>query len=95
MEYIMTFKNTNHAIKAEQCLLKGKLYVAVLPLPSQIREGCGICLRVNPNDIKQAIEVLADNNIDEIGLFLKTTENGKGIYTEVERGSISMERSED
>jgi selenide,water dikinase len=92
MEYIITFKNTNHAIKAEQCLLEQKLQVSVLPLPSQIRAGCGICLRIKPDDIKPALKTLAEKNIDGIGVFSKTTEGGKSVYTKVEGGSLLMEQ---
>jgi hypothetical protein len=83
MEYIITFKNTNFAIKAEQCLLEQKLHVSVLPLPSQISAGCGICLRVKPDEIKPALEILAKKNIDEIGLFLRTAQDNRLVYTEV------------
>ena len=83
MEYIITFKNTNFAIKAEQCLLEQKLRASVLPLPSQISAGCGICLRTNQDEIKPALKVLADKNIDEIGLFMREMINGQFSYTEV------------
>ncbi|MCL1873008.1 MAG: DUF3343 domain-containing protein [Clostridiales bacterium] len=83
MEYIITFKNTNLAIKAEQCLLEMKLHVSVLPLPSQISAGCGICLRIDQNEIKAALGSLADNEIGGIGLFSRATQNGLFIYEEV------------
>ena len=82
MEYILTFKNTNFAIKAEQNLLAAKLQVKVLPLPPQISAGCGICLRINPDEVKQAVKILADNSINEIGLFSRESVNGKYIYTD-------------
>lgn len=85
MEYVITFKNTNFAIKAEQCLLKEKLSVAVMPLPSQIRAGCGICLRILPEEINLALEILKKNNINEIGLFAKTGESGNFIYAEIDK----------
>jgi hypothetical protein len=84
MEYIITFKNTNFAIKAEQCLFEKKLRVGVLPLPSQISAGCGICLRVKPDEIKAALEILAGKSIDEAGLFLRTEENNQFVYTEID-----------
>ena len=82
MEYIIAFKNTNYAIKAEQCLLEQKLRVGVLPLPSQISAGCGICLRVKMDEIKPALEILAGKNIPEAGVFLRVEENNRYIYTE-------------
>jgi len=83
MEYIITFKNTNFAIKAEKCLLEQGLHVGVLPLPSQISAGCGICLRMPQGEIKSAIKVLTDKNISEIGLYSRMPENGRHLYSEV------------
>jgi hypothetical protein len=83
MEYVITFKNTNFAIKAEQCLLEKKLHVGVLPLPSQISAGCGICVRITQNEIKSALEILSDSSINEIGLYSRVSENGKYSYREV------------
>ena len=82
MEYIITFKNTNAAIKAEQRLLEEKLHVGVIPLPSQISAGCGICLRLSQDEIQAALRILADEQIDETGLFSRTTENGRFVYAE-------------
>ena len=90
MEYIITFKNTNIAIKAEQCLLEQRLKVSVLPLPSHISAGCGICLRINQDYIKPALKALADRRIDEIGLFTREV-NGQFSYTEVKDRSALME----
>jgi len=83
MEYIIWFKSTTSAIMAEQCLLERKLQVGVLPLPSQISAGCGICLRVSPDEIKAALAALAENNIGEIELFTRKRENGQLTYTKV------------
>ena len=83
MEYIITFKNTNFAIKAEQCLLEQKLQVGVLPLPSQISAGCGICVRIMQVEIKSALAALSDKDIDEIRLYSRVSENGRYLYSEV------------
>jgi len=83
MEYIVTFKNTNFAIKAEQCLLELNMNVGVLPLPSQISAGCGICLRLQKDDIESALESLAGKHIDGIALYSRTTENGRYLYEEL------------
>jgi len=81
MEYIITFNSTNNAIKAEQCLLTKKIPVGVLPLPTQLSAGCGICLRINIEDAKQVLRILNDNNINEIGLYTRVKENDGFIYT--------------
>jgi len=95
MEYIITFKNTNFAIKAEHCLLEKKLSVSVLPLPSQISSGCGICLRVNQDEIKAALKALVDKKIDEISLFSRQTGHGRFSYTEIKDRSVLMEQKLD
>jgi selenide,water dikinase len=92
MEYIITFKNTNLAIKAEQCLLEQKLPVSVIPLPSQISAGCGICLRVIPNEMKQALKILADKQINEIGIYSRTEESGRFSYTEIKDRNVFEEK---
>jgi len=70
MEYIITFKNTHFAIKAEQKLLAKNLQVGVLPLPTQISAGCGICLKIQQGDLETALEELS--SIPEIEIFSKT-----------------------
>ena len=83
MEYILTFKNTNFAVKSEQFLLEQKLRVGVLPLPPQIRAGCGICLRIRPDEIRQALEILKEKGIDETGLFSRETDGNNYIYKKI------------
>ena len=91
MEYIITFKNTNFAIKAEQCLLEQQLNVRVMPLPSQISAGCGICLRMEQDDIGAALRVLADRSINEVGLFSRETVDKQFFYAEICDRSILLE----
>jgi hypothetical protein len=88
MEYVITFKSTNLAIKAERCLLEQKLRVGVTPLPNQISAGCGICLRINQDEIKAALKALADNGVDGTSLYLRDSENGQFVYTELENGGF-------
>ena len=83
MEYIITFKNTNHAIKAEQHLLAGNFRIGILPLPPQIRAGCGICLRINPEQWEAAWQALTDLNMGGVSIFSRIPECGSFIYTEV------------
>jgi len=63
MEYVITFISTNYAIKGEKVLLEAGIRVAVMPLPPNIRAGCGICLRVKEADKGPAMRVLADNDV--------------------------------
>jgi len=85
MEYIIAFGSANLAIKAEQCLLEQRLHVTVLPLPPQIRAGCGICLRVQPDEIGPAMKYLAAANIGDVKLYSKSKDSkNQSIYNETE-----------
>jgi len=83
VDFIITFNTTNYAIKAEQCLLADDIYAGVLPLPAQIRAGCGICLRINQVDIVRAITILKDNSFLEIELYTREIENSDYCYSKV------------
>jgi hypothetical protein len=65
MEYILTFNSTNQAIKAERLLLAAHLAVTVIPLPPQIRAGCGISLRISPSELDTAVRLVRDGHITE------------------------------
>lgn len=61
MFYIITFPNTHMAILAEKSLLQGGFSVGVMPVPSSIKAGCGIALRVA--DYHQPKAHLTQNSI--------------------------------
>lgn len=73
-ELIFTFHNTHHAIAGEQALLSGGIAVRVMPMPSAISAGCGLCLRVNPNDRAKAEALFAQKNVEVQQAYL--AENG-------------------
>jgi hypothetical protein len=58
-----------------------------MPLPSKIRAGCGICLRIIPEEIKAALKTLAKMNIEEIGLYSRRPDNNRYIYAEASAAS--------
>ena len=39
---------------AEQDLIKNKFKVRVMPMPSTVKEGCGFCLRLLPEELEKA-----------------------------------------
>ncbi|MCL2619324.1 MAG: DUF3343 domain-containing protein [Defluviitaleaceae bacterium] len=83
MEYIITFTSTSFAMKAEKTLIAQKLQVGVLPLPSQISAGCGLCLRIKPKEIQPAMTLLLDAQLGEVGLYSRLMENGRYVYQPV------------
>lgn len=79
MEYIITFENTHFAILSERVLLEKGLKVTVFPLPSQLKAGCGICLRIKPDTIAAALGVLKDLKIGEISVYSRNN-HGERLF---------------
>ncbi|MCL2840976.1 MAG: DUF3343 domain-containing protein [Defluviitaleaceae bacterium] len=86
-ESVITFKNTNFAIKAEKCLLENNHKVCVMPLPNQISAGCGICLRVGETEVTPALNTLAGKQIEVMGCYSRIEKNGSFSYEETNRFS--------
>lgn len=83
MEYIITFKNTNWAIKSEHYLLEENLQVKVMPLPTQISAGCGICLRIPAAEIQTALDLLSAKKVEDVGLYTRVEKDRGYSYSEV------------
>ena len=81
MSYILTFVNTHAAIFAEKALLKAGYPVGVMPLPSGIKAGCGIALRVA--DYISSNLLLNENNIVVSAVYQRTTDFHGTVYSEV------------
>ncbi|MBA5852015.1 DUF3343 domain-containing protein [Clostridium sp. cel8] len=58
--YIITFKNTNEAIAAEQFLDKKRINIDIVPTPVFITQSCGISVRVDVKNF-QKIKELVNN----------------------------------
>lgn len=63
MMYLFVFENTHDAIAGEQALLSANILATVVPLPSAIGSGCGICLRVSKNEMDQSLWTLKQHEI--------------------------------
>jgi len=81
-DFVITFQNTNFAVKAERALLDEKLSVGVLPLPTQISAGCGICLKVFGRELESALAVLEAVNVGKISIYSREMENNRYVYSE-------------
>lgn len=81
MSYILTFSNTHAAIFAEKALLQAGYTVGVMPMPSGIKAGCGIALRVA--DYMASDSLLKENNIFVSAVY-QASKNFQGtVYREV------------
>lgn len=90
MEVLLSFERTNDAIQAEQLLLNTQLDVQVMNLPSSIRAGCGICLRIKPGNVAAACSTLALRGIAPAGLYTRRTEQGKSVYAPFDSSTIEV-----
>ncbi|MCL2862363.1 MAG: DUF3343 domain-containing protein [Firmicutes bacterium] len=82
MEYILTFDSTNMAIKAERSLLEINQKVSVMPLPSQIKAGCGISLRIKNEGITKCFEILKENQIEDFVVHRREIDENKNYKYE-------------
>ncbi|HPX92605.1 MAG TPA: DUF3343 domain-containing protein [Bacillota bacterium] len=80
MEYLIAFTSTSQAIRAERLLMDAKLKIRVMPLPGQINVGCGICLRVEAEELEEALRILQSRLIGGIEVYQKTLEGKRIIY---------------
>jgi len=85
-EIVIAFSSTNYAIQAETVILEANVPVKVMPLPASIRAGCGICLRISPEDRETVERLMREHNIPIQQMYMRKTENGKSIYTELKKG---------
>jgi hypothetical protein len=86
MEFMFTFATTRDAIEGEKLLLAAGLTVGVMPLPGQIGAGCGICLRVSPEELDKARSLSAFRFREIYAVSLATPPDpagasGKKIFT--------------
>lgn len=79
-DLILSFSTTNHAILGENLLLAQNISVRVMPLPGAIRAGCGLCLRLSPEDVTAGLKALAQGAVPVEGLYQKGLEEGRPIY---------------
>lgn len=81
METVLTLARTNETIHAERILVDAGLTIHVMPLPSAIRAGCGVCLRLPQEQLGEAVALLAQAGIPVESLYLRTMVEGRSTYS--------------
>ena len=56
--------STNHALKAEKLLKKTGIRCKLIPVPRQLSSDCGVCVRINQDDVKAVENVLQTVNVE-------------------------------
>ncbi|MDR2491410.1 MAG: DUF3343 domain-containing protein [Spirochaetaceae bacterium] len=80
-EIIICFESAAEAILAEQALTENSYAVRVMPVPAQLRSGCGFCLRFFQHDIKKAAAFLVEHGVSVKDVY-ERGESG-GVYRRV------------
>ena len=75
MQILLTFGDTRSAINAEKLLLEHEIPVSVMPLPTQIGVGCGLCLRLDENWRGQSIDLLHTTDVKVLQTYSIQREN--------------------
>ncbi|MDR1194309.1 MAG: DUF3343 domain-containing protein [Peptococcaceae bacterium] len=80
MDIVFTFRSTRDAIGGEKSLLDNRLPVSIMPLPSQLGAGCGLCLRVAEADLSAARRLLAAARVAPEGVYSRRQVEDEVIY---------------
>lgn len=76
--YLITFKNTHEAMKADKFFERNSIKGTVMPTPTVITKSCGISIKLENNDYKKLEEVMNDE-IELKNVFFRTSEGFKVI----------------
>ena len=79
MEIVYTFNSTHAAISAERLLSNENVPIKVMPVPSSIKAGCGLCLRVSPELTNNVEQLLEKNSIEYLSVYQMSDNNFKFI----------------
>ena len=71
--YIIVFKNTHDAMSAEKKLEELNYEFEIMPTPTSITLSCGICVRIEDENI---IENILNNNIIDFKNIYKRNSEG-------------------
>lgn len=76
--YLITFKNTHEAMKADKFFEKNSVKAIVMPTPTVITKSCGISIKLEDNDYKK-LEQIMNDEIELKNVFFRTAEGFKVI----------------
>lgn len=83
-EIVITFDAATEAIRAERLLAQAGLCPLVMPLPSRIKAGCGLCLRVRPEALEAGRAALAAGEARCAGWFWRIPSDRGSAYEPLE-----------
>jgi hypothetical protein len=69
---VVLVESTSQAMRVEHVLNTAGSPCKLIPVPRVLSSNCGNCVRIAPEDIKNAREVLARNKIHELDVQVVT-----------------------
>lgn len=87
-ETVFTFSTTHNAINGEKALLSAGVGARVMPRPSALGQGCGICLRVDDADRERAVAALDAAGVVVEALFAKIRHPDRTEYRKLYRDPL-------
>ena len=87
MEIVITFARTNETIYAERLLEEAGVSIQIMPLPSVIRAGCGLCLRLPQKQLQEATALLDQANIPVQGIYTRIAARERSTYASYTGGT--------
>lgn len=77
--YLIVFKNTMDAIKAEEVLKKENIKIAIMPTPTYITQSCGISIKFEEKDWDQIKDTIDKCLITPKNVYLREGQQAKQI----------------
>ena len=75
LDYLITFQKTHSMIKGEMLLREGNILARTMPLPTELGDSCGFCLRLKEDDVEQSLKILQEAEVEMSNLY-KIDESG-------------------
>lgn len=66
MRYIATFKSAREAIKGDKLCAKQGIQATIIPVPTHISSECGMCLRLETEQVDIVKTLMQENKINII-----------------------------
>lgn len=79
-EIVITFHDTHDAMAGESALSAESVPVRIMSRPAALGDGCGVCLRVDPDNRHAAAAILRNRGISCEAFYIKETRDGKSSY---------------
>lgn len=77
--YLIVFKNTMDAIKAEELLKKENIKIAIMPTPTYITQSCGISIKFDEEDWGNIKDIIDKGLITPKNVYIREGQHAKQI----------------